>query len=142
MAPFVHVDGRTAELAGEKNDCTVRSLSVVAGLPYGAAHRTMELAGRRPRKGIAITTVYPTGDTVKRIANYDVKEVFRSGFDKFYGFKTDITVAEALRRFPRGRFVFRTKHHVFAVIDGTIYDCNAPDGMRRRVSRVWQFTAV
>jgi hypothetical protein len=37
---------------GEKNDCSVRAVSLACNIPYYKAHALLEKNGRKPRKGV------------------------------------------------------------------------------------------
>ena len=39
---------------------------------------------------------------------------------------------------PKGRFILRKAHHVFAVIDGRV--SNLETGARTRITNIWHFT--
>lgn len=132
-----HDAGFDHELSSDM-DCTVRATAIAAQLPYGAAHRTLALAGRIPGRPISYGAVIQ--HYAGRIANYAITPnyLWRNG--------SSITLAAFLRQNSRGRFVLRIGisrkiHHVFAVIDGIVHDTSIISG-RCRVLCAWEFRAL
>jgi hypothetical protein len=119
----------------ENNDCTVRALAKAGNIDYKLAHEIMAEEGRKPNctsnmmcgllnardKNLlkyehvqlakhermfqyAIGFFGPTGECLK--------------FNKMVG----PNINQFVQQHPRGRYIVRIKRHVFAVIDGVIYD--------------------
>jgi hypothetical protein len=81
----------------EKNDCTVLATSFAMGLPYADAHARLRAWGRQDRQGIPFRYAAPAIG-------------FRS---------TGITGGTCRKRIavlPPGRYVIRTRGHVFGVV--------------------------
>jgi hypothetical protein len=113
---------------GEYNDCTVRALSIAAGMPYDEAHSLLAQAGRRPGhrfdfRGYMAGRTEFNGRTVTRV----VMPAYRYP-----------TLAQFIKDFPKGTFILRKTGHVFAVKDGVAYD-SAAVGARVRIKNVWYF---
>lgn len=131
MKTIITDGGKPANLQEHNLDCTVRALACATGLSYEVAYIIAEDAGRQP--GCS----YPWAQVVR-------EWVFQ-GFGH-YEWDTDTrdtTVAAFIRQHPQGRFVIRTQFHgakighVFAVVDGVVYD-NYKTSLRRKVRSFYQ----
>lgn len=99
--------GRIAKgFLNEKNDCTVRAYSIASGLSYEIAHSLLTKFGRKPKKGIPFINF--------------IKSEFNDC--AYIIFKEISNPAKFLKEHPTGKYVCQIKRHVFAVIDGKIYD--------------------
>jgi hypothetical protein len=136
---FVETDGGRKEsgFGSEDYDCTVRALAHVSGLTYADCHRTAELAGR----------LYGCKSSMQRIINQAAAEgkiqvVRTHKYKTFFGQSalTCPTVAQWLKMPENceGKFIVRWHGHVFAVINGVIFD-SYPPRMGKRVMFVWKF---
>lgn len=139
---------RTGEYATEKSDCTVRALAAVACLPYGAAHRSAELAGRKPRTGMSVRKIEAM--IGEKFANYKVEKVSipyttytrRVGFMMRHQYqRSAVTLARFALLNPTGRFYVITSSHALALVDGVYVDAGKPRA-RVRVEGAWKFTAI
>jgi hypothetical protein len=124
---FTQTDGGRSE-AGfvEKNDCTVRAIAATAGMTYLQAHELLKHFGRRDKRKFKFVNWICS---VRNINGHVPVPVTVS-----IGAKTTGTF---LKMKLSGRFIVRTKGHVFAVIDGVIHD----DGRfipRARVRNIWR----
>lgn len=101
----------------QKNDCTVRALAMVRGMAYDDAYDLLAAAGRKCSKGFQFTNWINEQSWAARIAFPAVKGQPR------------MNPATFVQRFPQGRYICQVAKHVFAVIDGVIYDThqNRPD---------------
>lgn len=113
---------------GDRNDCSVRALSIAANMPYADAHRLFALAGRRDGRR---TPVFVTAGIHERLGYTRIPTVGST----HYG--TQMTVAQFLRAHPRGRYVLHRRSHAFAVVDGVVHDWASGTGTRSRVQRAW-----
>lgn len=105
----------------ERNDCSVRAAAVAGNLPYSDVLAAFAKHGRRPRRG---TKLY--------VSIAAMRDLFNAGRVPI----APITLAEFVRRFPKGRYVVHVRSHALAVVDGVIHDWNpAP---RRRVRCYWK----
>ena len=50
-SPLVAAVWAASDSAGERNDCTVKAVSIVTGLDYNKVHAAFAAAGRKPRRG-------------------------------------------------------------------------------------------
>jgi hypothetical protein len=126
MSQYVNTDGgRAAAGKQECKDCTVRALSLAGDISYTDAHRLLEMLGRQARKGFYF---------VKVARHFDLKHHVQPARGE-----GRMKVFSAIRKYKTGRFVFRVDEHVFAVVNGTIYD-SLPLGelLHRIVTHVWE----
>lgn len=109
--------GRGAYKPTEKNDCAVRAVAKVLRMPYRDAHQWLAAAGRQERHGISL---------MKLLYDAYVGQMLVKGrriyFRFFHPDLPRYTVAEFLNAHKTGSYILQTKGHVFAMIDGIIYD--------------------
>ena len=120
--------GRAAAGYLEKSDCAVRSLALSTGMPYEQAHKICEDAGRRPRRSMrpkAVNAVYARYASAPWVSFLDRRPAERP------------TVAQLARKLQSGRYIFKVRHHVFAVVSGTCMDVFTKFASRRRVEGYW-----
>ena len=125
--------GRAAAGYVEKSDCAVRSLALCTGMPYVQAHKVCEDAGRKPRRPMrpkAVDAVYVRYASAPWASFLDRPPAKRP------------TVAQLACELKNGRYIFKVRHHVFAVVDGTCMDVFAKFASRRRVEGYWTMKAV
>ena len=132
---FHQTDGgrQSSGFFAEQRDCTVRSLACAADIPYVDAHRVLKKSGRKngrgwwserglataSQEGLLDFVAIPFGRTVRNM---------RISYP---------TVAQVLARLPQGRYIFNTRKHAFAVLDGVIFDTGLI-GLRSRVKMVFE----
>lgn len=109
----------------QKNDCTVRALATVMGLPYDEAYDILAEAGRKCSRGFAFPKWINAQPWAKKHSFPAVKGQRR------------MNPATFAQQFPRGRFICQVAKHVFAVVDGVLIDLheNAPD---RCIYAAWE----
>lgn len=109
----------------QRNDCTVRALSIVTSLGYDRAFDLLAASGRKSSKPFdleawarknlfydgAQDTVYFKLDKMPYI-----KDHHQAGQAKRY------RIWDFIKDNPKGRFIVSTASHVFAVVDGKAYD--------------------
>ncbi|NML44185.1 hypothetical protein HHL11_10520 [Ramlibacter sp. G-1-2-2] len=125
--------GRAAAGYSERSDCAVRSLALSTGMPYVRAYKICEDAGRRPRRAMrpeAVDAVYLRYASAPWASFLDRPPTKRP------------TVAQLARELRSGRYIFKVRHHVFAVIDGTCMDVFAKFASRRRVEGYWSMATL
>ena len=138
--PFVSVrlvfDDGGRELSGRKgrvNDCVVRSISIVTGLPYDAVYAEVMRRGRigykrkhySPRWGVDTTRVW--------FQNYMISLGF-----VWHKLKRG-TLIGAIAHL-RGRFVVDMRRHYAAMVDGVVhdvFDCTLRSN--RRICGYWEW---
>lgn len=109
--------GRGDEFKHERNDCTVRALTLLTKMTYAEAHAFARECGRKDQCGARGVLIMEHAGGVKQ--NQYKRPTF----------------AATLAALPRGFFAVFTRGHVFAVIDGKAIDTFA-EGARRRVFNV------
>lgn len=92
----------------EKADCTVLASQFCLGLSYEAAHKLMAGVGRKPNGRANYRKAAPALGLVPRP---DL---------------SCMTLMKALEGMQSGRFVVRIAGHVFAVVDGRMFDSGFP----------------
>jgi len=102
----------------EKKDCTVRALALAGGVKYPAAHAVLAGLGRLNKKSFRFWEAAQVLKFSERI------ELSRRRLQ---------TVLPELKK---GRYIVSVAGHVFAVVDGTIYD--GDPGLKRIVRRVYE----
>lgn len=115
---------------GETNDCTVRALTVVTGLPYDVCHAQLAKQGRKPRKGVHW---FIEGPKAAEALGCKMRKMSRNE----YSAKTMITAARD-RKLANGRFAVLVRGHVAGMIDGDVVDWS--DGRRHRIQAVYEVT--
>ena len=94
----------------EKNDCTVRALAMAKTIAYDEAHAMLAAAGRLPRKGFAFNKFMKKQSFAKWQAFQAVKGQQR------------MRILPFCEAHPRGTYIVKVAKHVYAVIDGVVYD--------------------
>lgn len=108
---------------GEHNDCAVRAVTVVSGLPYAEVHAMFKQLGRKKGHGTYRNVTY--------------KAISKLGFntvDVTKSFKSR-TICTLERELPcTGRYLVWTRGHMLGVKQGKVIDYTS--GRRHRVLRV------
>lgn len=113
--------GRKASGFGfERRDCTVRAFATAFRVSYREAHEHMRSSGRKDRRGFASHGAF---------RSLSGPSCARTG-----------SVGRFINRNPRGRFVLAILGHVFAVIDGVIYDSHDHRHAARHLKAAWKVT--
>lgn len=121
--------GRGQSHPHEQRDCTVRALALAADIPYTKAHMLLKKAGRRDGHRFPFAAWIWGRDNV---AHHKITSVL---------VPEPRTINRALKKARIGRYIIRTKHHVFAVIDGAVYDTEL-EGKQCRVINMWKFKPI
>lgn len=100
----------------QRNDCTVRALTLVAEIPYDEAYDYLAKRGRKCSRG----TFFPKrrGDD----SAFGLAFIWQS-FPAEKG-KRRMNIGDFCEAHPTGTYIARTAKHVFAVIDGVVYDAH------------------
>lgn len=116
MASFCQSDaGRsTSKRPRQGNDCTVRALAIARGLTYDEAYELLRAAGRRSGGRFSLTTWLKS----QPWATYQPFPAVRG--------QRRMNPYRFCREFQAGAYICRTAKHVFAVVDGIIYDIDPP----------------
>lgn len=131
--PFVRSDaGRSASRRPkQKNDCTVRAVTLVYGIPYDDAYDRLKSAGRKSHQG------YHFNEWAALDSTIDGKKLVWQSFPGVKGQKR-MNPLRFCKDFPEGRFIVRTAGHVFAIIDGVGYDDEDPERDDRCIYGCWK----
>jgi len=89
----------------EKNDCTVRAVAKCFDLDYEIAHKKLAVLGRKNREGVNFAGKIAPNLPLELCA-------------EFVGRK----IRECLPDMKKGRYIVRVAWHVFAVVDGVVFD--------------------
>lgn len=115
----------------ERNDCTVRALTISTGKPYWECYNVLAKFGRKPNKGTNIRKFFKNNKTV-----------FNFWFKKLR-FRKQITLNKFIKKYPVGTYYVRISRHVFVVKDGVAIDAVRPKTYCR-ITDAWEvidFTA-
>lgn len=110
----------------EHNDCAVRAVAIVTGLPYSQVHKVFADNGRKYRKGTPRDVTWKAIDAL----GYDCEPVRVTA-------KTGVTL-DRDRALQSGRFVVGMTRHLAAVVDGSVIDWTA--GRRKQVRDAYRIT--
>ena len=121
---------RGPKYANERNDCTVRALKAVCGVPYSDAHNLCRSLGRQPQRGMKC---FQFLHAVLESSHMYGHKVTRVAFGN--------TLSRALMFCRQGRYVIITTHHVVACLNGTLYDTRT-SGPNSRVIVILKFTPL
>lgn len=124
MASIADASGRR----NENNDCTVRAVAIVTGLPYDQVHAAFSQAGRKHRRGCRRSV---TEQACKSLG-YAMKSVAHES-------RTAVTI-EREKRLQTGRYIIGMTAHLAGMIDGKLIDWTA--GRRKRVNGVYSLTPI
>lgn len=140
----------TSGYAGEEKDCTVRALAKAGNMSYEQAHTIMAEEGRKTGRGASMIGGILNA-AMKKLLTYKYIELPKhervyNGAPGFVGINNrpilvhrnvGPNIKQFVERYPRGRYILRIKKHVFAVIDGVMYDKYKQHG-GAEVKAVWE----
>lgn len=121
---------RGVRITGEHNDCCVRALKTVTGVPYSDAHELMAGLGRSNRNGMNI----PMLDTMTLLSH-----VYGYKVTKVVDDKSGLTLGRAAWRYRTGRYLIIITGHALAIRDGVVVD-QGMSGTGCRVKAIYKFT--
>lgn len=129
--------------SGDRGDCAVRALANATGMRYTFAHSILEDFGREEGCGTDFGVAHQayTSEEFSLVAHYDYSKA--EGYESLedtLGMKAEksVTIAQALKKFPKGVFIMGTPAHLFCVKDGKIVDTVENDP-KAGVVAVWKF---
>lgn len=129
--PWVWSDGGRSQSKRprQKDDCTVRALAIACAMPYDEAYDILAQAGRKCSRGFPFAEWINCQPWATKIAFPAVKGQRRMNPSSF------VSV------YPSGTYICKVAKHVFAVIDGVLYDTseNPPD---RCIYTAWAVKAI
>lgn len=106
---------KASEKINERNDCAVKALTVVLGIPYELSHKLFLSLGRRSRSGVTFSTIK---DALK-IAGAELEVVKIPAF-----VKTSKNLQES-GLLENGRYLICTSGHIAGSVGGEIVDYTA-----------------
>jgi hypothetical protein len=110
----------------ETNDCTVRALANVLGMPYRLAHKIMAAAGRKPKQGMMFDQWHPVCERLglRLVSIHGTTNGAKYIKHKIKTARVEpgITLANLLPRLQQGRYMLKYRGHVLAVVDGKVLD--------------------
>lgn len=110
----------TSRRPRQSNDCTVRALALVTGLPYDEVYDRCALEGRKCGKGMHLKDWLPAAT----VGGY---RFVWTPFPAIKGQRRMNPVTFA-RKYPEGRFILRLSKHVVACVNGVIMDTSENQG--------------
>lgn len=114
-----------------KEDCQVRALTTARSIAYDDAWALLYLVqGELRRCAFALVESLTANDQ-----RFGVKRTLR--FPAVKG-EPRMTGAEFCKRYPKGRYILRSSHHVATVKDGVLYDTF--DSSNKCVYIAWEVT--
>lgn len=116
--------------AGERYDCSVRALTLAAGIPYAEAHAAFQGVGRVTGK----RTPWPVSTDLYTRRGYTLHTTVTG----VCGRVRYMTVAQFVKAHPVGRFILHRRGHAFALIDGVVNDWDVGTGPRSRLCAAWE----
>jgi len=129
--PWVKTDAGRSESKRprQKNDCTVRALSIAQQISYDDAYDILAKAGRRSGCRFKFSDWIKEQSWVKKISFPAVKGQRR------------MNPATFVKQYPKGVFICKVAKHVFTIQDGVVFDDFeiAPD---RCIYTAWQITKI
>lgn len=105
----------------QKADCTVRAIAFALGFTYDGAYDLLKSAGRKCSRGFNIErwvrrNTMPDGSYWRLDRVPYVKDHHATGQAKRF------RLQDFLKSKPTGTYIVGTAKHVFAVVDGVVYD--------------------
>lgn len=113
----------------ERNDCTVRALSVACELEYSVAHKLIK--DKTGRKDTGACYGFPVFMD-KYIPH--IKKLHPKPWEKE---KKIGTLSKFVRDNPTGTWILLKSGHAFALVNGVVYDSWQP-GPKTQIKQAWQ----
>lgn len=110
----------------EKNDCTVRAVSIAYQISYEEAHAKLKAFGRKDGHGCHYFAKFMNKNMPTTLA------ITRGWKEKSLG-----TINKFCKENPKGRFILRIRGHALAVVDGIVHDSWLP-GSCSRILDYWK----
>lgn len=110
----------------DKNDCSIRAISVAAGCTYAQASAMFSAAGRKLKKGTDVATSRTIHETWLHMEPVNDAP--------------DMTIEMFILWYPRGSYVLHKSGHAFAIVDGVLHDWEDTTRASTKILRAWQVT--
>lgn len=121
----------------ERNTCTVWTTAQLLDYTFEEAYLVLHDLGRKYGRGVYFRTILMDISEERDTQAGDNLEGHKLTLmegDNFPGKRP--TVAQTVKKYPQGKYFVFTKGHVFALIDGVVYDSH--HSPRRRVYSVFR----
>lgn len=124
-----------AQGVGETNDCAVKAVALVCGVPYGVAHKKLADLGRKTGHGTNTRLITTAIQELGKMVNYVNQESITALYPGVHARKRYITSYQPARfesvwKTNHRTYLAFTKGHVFAIIAGTVHDWTANKSKR------------
>lgn len=133
-----------ADKIGERNDCSVKAISIACGVPYAEVHALLKKFGRKEGKGTPLIAsdraIKELGFKIREWSFMERQEMIKSYPSPHNGLHSITT--HHLRRFPQAwagchpNMIWITSQHMLAVKDGVVRDWSINRALR--VTRIWE----
>lgn len=131
--------------AGEKNDCSVKAVSVVCNVDYETARTTLAKVGRQPGRGAnglqIKTAIFQLGF---KAIDVDLSK-FTAATKTVYNYNVNQPTTKHMAKFPKvwrdGKtYLVFVRGHVAAVVNGDLIDWSGKTALR--ISHVYEITEL
>ena len=109
--------GRGGYKPKERNDCAVRAIAKVLRMSYRDAYKFLEAVGRKEDAGLPLMILLKDA--------WERRHPIRGKSLQFMHYNPDLpryTAEEFRNAHRKGAYIVQVKEHVFALIDGIVYD--------------------
>lgn len=107
-------------VAGERNDCTVRTFAYAFNTSYELAHEYMREAGRKPRKGVSmILALGKHEERIKTELGYSFEKV---DFRWNESYKRQPTIGKLLTELDDKMYIIIVSGHTFPMHENKVVD--------------------
>jgi hypothetical protein len=125
---------QVSDKLGERDDCTVKAVSILTDVPYETVHAMFEKLGRKKGKGtrrsITLSIIKNLGYNLKMVMPYEMIKKY-PGRAKEHKSVTTHQVLRYKEAWADGnKYLLCCRSHVAAVVDGEIHDWSQNKKMR------------
>ncbi len=116
----------------EDNDCSVKAVAIAGRVTYDLAHKTLEMYGRRHRKGASVGAIAAAFMSIQA----SMIEIDRDKLIKRNGGRT-LTVNNIVQHLSKSKnYVLYIAGHILAVKNGQVQDWT--EGRRHHVTSIYE----
>lgn len=154
--PRIHLDAATkteeycalqkeAHALKETNDCAVKAVTIVTGMPYHIIHEAMRMEGRKQGKGTAMSITHKVLERFGKVAReVRIDREFVAKYPGRFNTVRGVTTHHPVRFnavWANGKtYLLRTRGHILAVVNGTNHDWTK--GKAQRVLWAYEIISV
>ena len=131
MITFQEVQ-RQSDTIGERNDCTVKAVSVACQIPYSEAHLYLRSLGRQNGCGWYESDHWRGR---RHISGY-VDNLKKLGIEHEKVEVSSRTVSQVERELRTGHYMVKVRGHILALVNGKVEDWTA--GRRHQIKAVYK----